>query len=394
MSSLQDDFEDIWAGGDNEFHRAWSEQASAKHAAPSLAAANALNKIYPNHSLVMTTQDVLRLPEVHSTRMTDAPLLTTTRVALVSRGWLLGFNIYVMHFVLHEGPNEHPRALVLAAGIYDQDLHEEIWVFNQGFWTKSHALWLDVQSADWKDVILTDEFKTALKKDVYGFFKSEPIYKELAIPWKRGIIMWGPPGNGKTISIKVIMKTCDALGFAPLYVKSFQSFWGEETSMQDVFTKARQLAPCVMVLEDLDALINDRNRSFFFNQLDGLQGNDGLLVIGTTNHLDRLDPGLSSRPSRFDRKYLFDDPSRDARLLYAKWWQDKLQNNTAIDYPDALVEEVADTTAGFSFAYLKEAFVSCLVTLAGWEGDDKPAFSDALRKQIKMLRKQLESVQN
>jgi SpoVK/Ycf46/Vps4 family AAA+-type ATPase len=109
-------------------------------------------------------------------------------------------------------------------------------------------------------------------------------------------------GNGKTISIKVIMKTCDALGFAPLYVKSFQGRGSEEVAMQQVFDKARQLSPCVIVLEDLDALITDRNRSFFLNQLDGLQGNDGLLVIGTTNHFDRLDPGLSTRPSRFDRK--------------------------------------------------------------------------------------------
>jgi transitional endoplasmic reticulum ATPase len=72
--------------------------------------------------------------------------------------------------------------------------------------------------------------------------------------------------------------------------------------MAEVFNKARQLSPCVLVLEDLDSLVDDANRSFFLNQLDGLEGNDGLLVIGTTNHFDRLDPGISMRPSRFDRK--------------------------------------------------------------------------------------------
>ena len=72
--------------------------------------------------------------------------------------------------------------------------------------------------------------------------------------------------------------------------------------MQQVFDKARQCAPCVIILEDLDSLINDRNRSFFLNQMDGLSGNDGLLVIASTNHFDRLDPALSNRPSRFDRK--------------------------------------------------------------------------------------------
>lgn len=72
--------------------------------------------------------------------------------------------------------------------------------------------------------------------------------------------------------------------------------------MAAVFNKARQLAPCIVVLEDLDSLINDGNRSFFLNQVDGIEGNDGLLLIGTTNHFERLDPGLSTRPSRFDRK--------------------------------------------------------------------------------------------
>lgn len=72
--------------------------------------------------------------------------------------------------------------------------------------------------------------------------------------------------------------------------------------MDEVFTHARKLSPCLLILEDLDSLINDRNRSFFLNQLDGLTGNDGLLVISTTNHLEQLDPGLRDRPSRFDRK--------------------------------------------------------------------------------------------
>jgi transitional endoplasmic reticulum ATPase len=69
-----------------------------------------------------------------------------------------------------------------------------------------------------------------------------------------------------------------------------------------VFAKAREFSPCIVVLEDLDTLIDESNRSFFLNQLDGLKGNDGLLLLATTNHLDRIDPSLSQRPSRFDRK--------------------------------------------------------------------------------------------
>lgn len=102
--------------------------------------------------------------------------------------------------------------------------------------------------------------------------------------------------------MKAIMKGCDARGYYPLYVKSFRSWKGEEGAMVDVFEKARQMAPCLVILEDLDSLINDRNRSFFLNQVDGLANNDGLLIIGTTNHLERIDPALRNRPSRFDRK--------------------------------------------------------------------------------------------
>lgn len=65
------------------------------------------------------------------------------------------------------------------------------------------------------------------------------------------------------------MKDSDARGYAPLYVRSFQSWMGEEVSMSNCFQKARQMAPCVLILEDLDSLINDQNRSFFLNQLDG-----------------------------------------------------------------------------------------------------------------------------
>jgi SpoVK/Ycf46/Vps4 family AAA+-type ATPase len=83
--------------------------------------------------------------------------------------------------------------------------------------------------------------------------------------------------------------------------------------MSQVFRKARAEAPCVLILEDLDSLINDSNRSFFLNQLDGLENNDGLLVIGSTNHYDRLDPAITKRPSRFDRK-LFVPFRRSTRL--------------------------------------------------------------------------------
>lgn len=65
-----------------------------------------------------------------------------------------------------------------------------------------------------------------------------------------------------------------------------------------IFNKARQFAPCYLVFEDLDSIVSDQVRSYFLNEVDGLKSNDGIFMIGSTNHLDRLDPGIAvSLPS-------------------------------------------------------------------------------------------------
>lgn len=115
-------------------------------------------------------------------------------------------------------------------------------------------------------------------------------------------------------------------------------------------------------------------RSFFLNQVDGLNNNDGILMVGSTNHLDRLDPGISKRPSRFDRKYLFPNPNFAERVQYAQFWRHKLLNGDAeverdekVQFPEAMCPAVAHITDGFSFAYIQEAFVASLLAIASRE---------------------------
>jgi len=99
--------------------------------------------------------------------------------------YLQGFNQYIYQFLVHEGPSEQPsKELLVAAGGWSQALHDEVWVFEQGFWDRDARLWEEVQKANWADVILDDEFKTTLRKDVFGFFSSERVYLDLQIPWK------------------------------------------------------------------------------------------------------------------------------------------------------------------------------------------------------------------
>jgi transitional endoplasmic reticulum ATPase len=186
-----------------------------------------------------------------------------------------------------------------------------------------------------------------------------------------------------------------------LYVKSFSSYGGPELAIRQIFLKARQMAPCLLIFEDIDSLVSPMVRSYFLNEVDGLESNHGILMIGSTNHLERLDPGISKRPSRFDRKYFFDVPTRDERIQYADYWRHKLRNNKKVDFPAEMSPRVADLTADFSFAYMKEAFVASLLvivarsstTLKNKNREDNLSGNilwKELKKQIDALRKEMD----
>ena len=89
-------------------------------------------------------------------------------------------------------------------------------------------------------------------------------------------------------------------------------------------------------------------------------------MVASTNHLDKLDAGLSSRPSRFDRKYLFPLPSEAERTLYCQFWRRRLkERKVEIEFPMKICHAAALITDGFSFAYMQEAFVATLLAIAG-----------------------------
>jgi transitional endoplasmic reticulum ATPase len=265
--------------------------------------------------------------------------------------------------------------LVLACGKWTSQLHEEIWVFDNGYWEKSKELWKAVAGSSWSDVTLSPSMKNNLIEDVQGFFDNRALYKQYAVPWKRGIILHGVPGNGKTVSIKALINSLYARPdqVSSLYVKSLQTQCNtEQYSIQQIFQAARRSAPCLLIFEDLDSLVGDNIRSYFLNEVDGLDSNDGILMIGSTNHLDKLDPAIAKRPSRFDRKYHFKLPAETERTMYAEYWRQKLRTkNEDLDFPEELCEVIAQLTEGFSFAYLKELFVMALLSLVrGFKGDD------------------------
>lgn len=238
--------------------------------------------------------------------------------------------------------------------------------------------------------------KKDLQEAAEKFFDSKDAYEDIGVPWKRGLMFYGPPGNGKTISIKALMHSLlDRKHPIPtLYVKSAPT----EYSIKSVFAQARALSPCMLVLEDIETIVTPRTRSYFFNQMDGLEDNSGLFVVASTNYLDKLDPGLTSRPSRFDRKYLFPLPNEHERTLYCEYWRRKVSHKGDIKFPEKLCPAMAKITHSFSFAFLQEAFVASLLSIVHqtgvYEHDDKDDLEKyelwvVFKKQVDILKKEI-----
>ncbi|PMD45929.1 P-loop containing nucleoside triphosphate hydrolase protein, partial [Hyaloscypha variabilis F] len=264
-----------------------------------------------------------------------------------------------VQYVLKErGPGEGPLS---HSAVTDALLAQGIYVYDLG-WRLDEGLYEQTQKASWDKVILDPGMKKELKSVSSRFFNSKAVYDDLGVPWKRGLIFYGPAGNGKTISIKALMHTlADRKDSVPtLYVKTAPRTF----DIRNIFALARQMTPCLLVLEDIDTIVTTQTRSYFFNEVDGLENNDGILMVASTNHIDQLDPGLSKRPSRFDRKYLFPLPSKAERVQYVQFWRQKLKTKPEIEFPGTLVEPIAGITYDFSFAYMQEAFVSSLLEIA------------------------------
>ena len=203
------------------------------------------------------------------------------------------------HHWIVAGNKSLAEAFFAAVCEWSSEVRGEILVFKDGQWEKNEELFKSIKSATFANVILPNSLKEQVKTDFEQFFNSREVYERYGIPWKRGALFIGPPGNGKTHTVKALI---NQLVRPCLYVKGFKSEYAtEQENMGAVFARARMATPCLLVLEDLDSMIDNENRSFFLNELDGFESNTGLVVLATTNHADRLDPAILNRPSRFDR---------------------------------------------------------------------------------------------
>jgi hypothetical protein len=195
--------------------------------------------------------------------------------------------------------------------------------------------------------ILDAKIMENLLLDTDIFFNNAEFYQRNAIPHKRGVLMIGPPGNGKTLFIKSYLThmqgkygvLIDCAKY--LHSGTFQYLGG-----------ALGTNPKVLIFEDVDGVSRDySSRSAFLNFLDGPNELNNTLVLGTTNFPERLDDAILDRPSRFDTILYVGKPSPKLRELFLLKWFPDLQG----DKPR--LEALALGTEGFSGAYFKELFI-------------------------------------
>lgn len=282
---------------------------------------------------------------------------------------------------------ETARAFFGAVGAWHTASSEDIAVFTGGKWQRSTELRKQIAGTTFDDLVLTGNLRDELIADFEGFFSAKELYARMGVTWKRGLLLLGPPGNGKTHCIKAMVQR---IGKPCLYVRSFKPSGRSETvhgCIMAAFARARELAPCIVVLEDLDSLIDDTNRSFFLNEMDGFAANEGILVVATTNHPERLDPALIDRPSRFDRKITFHLPAETERRAFLALANTRREPSAQVS--EAELDEIARLTDDFSFAYLKELGLSSL--MAWMRNPVEGGMGEAMRSQIETLRAQMKT---
>lgn len=201
----------------------------------------------------------------------------------------------------------------------------------------------------WEDLFLPENIKSEIRGLVENFLASQDFYEENRIPWKRGFLLYGKPGNGKTSIIRTIMSMYP---FKPVTVVA----GANEEAVREAFAYAEEQSPALLYFEDLDSLLEKSlDPSSFLNLMDGIAAKNGLLVIATANEVKKLKANITDRPSRFDRKFEIPLPNAEMAYIYLRRW---FGNRCTVKQCRELSKYAAKHD--FSYAYLKELYISAM----------------------------------
>ena len=210
----------------------------------------------------------------------------------------------------------------------------------------------------WQDIGGLDDVKRELQEAVEWPLKYADVFEYMDTSLPKGVLLYGPPGTGKTMMAKAVATESEA-NFISVKGPEFLSKWvGEsEKAVRETFRKARQAAPCVIFMDEIDSIaptrggdgdsrVTERVISQLLTEIDGMQSLNNVIIIAATNRPDILDPALL-RPGRFDRLVHVGMPGLEARRMI-------LQIHTAKKplADDVDLDRLAEKTEGFTGADL------------------------------------------
>lgn len=246
---------------------------------------------------------------------------------------------------------------------------------------------LETPEVDWDSIIIKTDDRQVLDRNLTRFIESVPLFKDKGLRASRGIMLTGPPGTGKTLTCKVLMNQIDA---TVIYVA--RDSVSEVGQITQLYKMARRLAPAVVILEDIDTLgglsREDMDHPIlgeFLNCLAGVEENDGVVTLATTNHPEKLDWALTDRPGRFDVRLDFGYPDEEHREAILSKYLSPFKTGKV------KLNRLANETEKFSGAYLQEIIQSAFM-LAHEECDycEEPVINqshlDMALSQIKTQR--------
>lgn len=204
--------------------------------------------------------------------------------------------------------------------------------------------------------------------EIAKFWTLKEKYADLGFTHKRGIVVYGKPGCGKSCLLKLVME--DVINNGDIVFMANTQGGGIYTLTQGLktFKEVEPDRKALVVMEDIDEGIGFQEKAFL-DLLDGDQQVDNILYLATSNYINKLPPRFL-RPGRFDRKLEIHNPPKSGRLAY-------FQAKRGLNEKDDVLEELADMTDGFTFAQLREFLVGHYIL-----GDSKKKVIERIKKGL------------
>ena len=250
-----------------------------------------------------------------------------------------------------------------------------------------------------EDVAGVDEAKAELE-EVVDFLKSSDKYTRLGAKVPKGVLLIGPPGTGKTLLARAVAGEANVPFLSISGSEFIEMFVGVGASrVRDLFEQAKKQAPCIVFIDELDALGRSRGGKSPFagggfseqeqtlnqllNEMDGFDANNGVIILAATNRPEVLDPALQ-RPGRFDRQVLVDRPDKQGRESILKVHTPGVKLADDVD-----LSRLAARTPGFAGADLENLVNEAALLAARRNGEEVKMsdFSEAIERVIAGLEK-------